>query len=158
MDILNFFLCELTLILTVNQKQGGKLEILARGLQISNVNEIGRLVQALQKTTDRKLKTISLLSGIFLGKTDSVILLGFEYTIYLQNLIKIVRAICEKIRNLKCFMSTTLNFRGRRKLEKKARYIYKRTLDIKFERNRSIGLGSTFGDGQTDRQTHTHYF
>ena len=37
-----------------------------------------------------------------------------------------------------------------------------RTLDIEFERNRSIGLGSRIGDVQTDRQagrqahTHTH--
>ena len=31
-----------------------------------------------------------------------------------------------------------------------------RTLYIKFERDRSIGLGSTFGDGHTDRQTYTH--
>ena len=42
-----------------------------------------------------------------------------------------------------------------------------RTLYIEFERDRSIGLGSTFGDGHTDRQidgrtdqtdrhTHTH--
>ena len=37
-----------------------------------------------------------------------------------------------------------------------ARDIYKRTLDIEFERNRSIGLGSMIGDGQTDKQTHTH--
>ena len=41
-----------------------------------------------------------------------------------------------------------------------ARNIYMMTLYIEFERDRSIGLGSTFGDGhtdrQTDRQTHTH--
>ena len=37
-----------------------------------------------------------------------------------------------------------------------ARDIYKMTLYIEFERDRSIGLGSTIGDGQTDRQTHTH--
>ena len=59
-------------------------------------------------------------------------------------------------------MLTTLNFRGKRKTKKPARDIYKRTLDIEFERDRSIGLGSTIGDGQTDRQTdrqtgrHTH--
>ena len=41
------------------------------------------------------------------------------------------------------------------KLKKRARDIYKRTLDIEFERDRSIGLGSMIGDGQTDRQTHT---
>ena len=31
-----------------------------------------------------------------------------------------------------------------------------RTLYIEFERDRSIGLGSTFGDGHTDTHTHTH--
>ena len=36
---------------------------------------------------------------------------------------------------------------------KTARDIYIRTLDIEFERDRSIGLGSTIGDGQTDTQT-----
>ena len=51
---------------------------------------------------------------------------------------------------------TTLNFRGRGKTKKRARDIYKRALDIDFERDRSIGLGSTIDDGQTDRQTHTH--
>ena len=36
--------------------------------------------------------------------------------------------------------------------------IYMRTLDIEFERDRSVGLGSTFDDGYTDRQTHTDIF
>ena len=46
---------------------------------------------------DRKLKTIYPISGIFPGKADNIILLGFECTINPQNLIKIVRAIFEKI-------------------------------------------------------------
>ena len=56
-------------------------------------------------------------------------------------------------------MSTTLKFRGRGKL-KAGRNICTRILDIEFERDRSIGLGSTFTDGHTDRQTdrHTHTF
>ena len=33
----------------------------------------------------------------------------------------------------------------------------KGTLDIIFERDRSIGLGSTIGDGQTDRHTQTFF-
>ena len=53
-------------------------------------------------------------------------------------------------------MSTTLNFGGREKIKKAARDIYKRALHIEFERDRSIGLGSTIGDGQTDTHTHTH--
>ena len=40
--------------------------------------------------TDRKLKTIFLVSGIFPGEVDSVILSGFECSINPQNLIKIV--------------------------------------------------------------------
>ena len=87
----------------------------------------------------------------------SVILLGFECTINSQNLIKIVRAIFEKFEILNFFvMWTTLNFRGRGKTKKTARDTYMRTLYIEFERDRSIGLGSTFGDGHTNRQTHTH--
>ena len=50
------------------------------------------------------------------------------------------------------------------KLKKTAGDIYKRTLYIEFERDPSIGLGSTTDDGQSDRQTdththtHTHFF
>ena len=43
------------------------------------------------------------------------------------------------------------------KLNKTARDIYKRTLNIEFEGDRSIGLGSTSAsDRQTDTHTHTH--
>ena len=43
------------------------------------------------------------------------------------------------------------------KTKKTARDIYMRTLDIEFERDRSIGLDSTLGELiQTDRKTHTH--
>ena len=74
---------------------------------------------------------------------------------------KIVGAIFEKLEILNFFlMWTTLNFRSRGKTKKTARDIYMRTLYIEFERDRSIGLGSMFGDGhtdgQTDRHTHTH--
>ena len=50
------------------------------------------------------LKTIFLVSGIFPGKADSVILLGFECTINLQNLIKIVLAIFQKIKIFNFFL------------------------------------------------------
>ena len=40
---------------------------------------------------------------------------------------------------------------GRGKTKKTVRDIYKRTLGIEIERDQSIGLGSTIGDGQTDR-------
>ena len=50
-------------------------------------------------------------------------------------------------------MWTTLNFRSSGKTKNLARDIYMWTLDIEFERDQSIGLGSTFGDIHTDRQT-----
>ena len=107
----------------------------------------------------QRIKTIFLVSWIFPGKADTVILLGFECAINPHNLIKIVRDFFfEKIKIFIFFflMWTTLNFRGRGKTKRTARDIYKRTLDIEFERDRSIGLGSTIDDRQTDTHTHTH--
>ena len=54
--------------------------------------------------TDRKLKSIFLVSRIFPGKTDSVVLLFFECTINPQNLNKIVRPVFEKIEILNFFL------------------------------------------------------
>ena len=51
-----------------------------------------------------KLKTIFLVSRIFSGKADSVILLGFECTINTQYLNKVVRAMFEKIEILNFFL------------------------------------------------------
>ena len=106
---------------------------------------------------------------MFSGKADSAILLGFEYTINLYNLIKIVGAVLEKINFFLFFLcELPLILRVCQNRKKKPRHICKRTPDIGFERDRSIGLGSTIGDGQTDRQTdrqtdtqthrHTHTF
>ena len=65
------------------------------------MSEIGQfgLSSALHDATYRKLKTIFLVSEIFPGKADSVILLGFECTINPDNLIKIIVAIYEKIKS-----------------------------------------------------------
>ena len=103
----------------------------------------------------QKIKNYFSSFGDFPGNADSIILLGFECTINEQNLIKIVGAIFEKIKIFNFFlMWTTLNFRGRGKTKKTARDIYKRTLDIAFERDRSVGLGSMSAtDGRTDRHT-----
>ena len=69
---------------------------------------------------DQKIKNYFLVSGIFPGKADSVILLGFECTINPQKLIQIVKAIFEKFKILNLFlMWTTLNFKGRSKTKKK---------------------------------------
>ena len=103
-----FFLYELPLVLRADRKRKSKLEIFARRHQISNVNEIGQLVQALCQARDRKLKTIFLVSAIFPGKIDSVILLDFECSINQQILIKIVRAIFEKIEILNFFLCELL--------------------------------------------------
>ena len=91
------FLCELPLILRVSQKQKYGLEMFGRGPYISNLNEIDQLVQVLNQETEKNLKYIFPVSGIFPGKADGVIVLGFEYNINSQHLIKIVKAIFEKI-------------------------------------------------------------
>ena len=72
---------------------------------------------------------------------------------------KTVAAIFEKIKIFNffsCELPLILGVGG--KLKKRAREIYKRILDIEFNRDRLIGLGSTIGDGHTDtdRQTDTH--
>ena len=69
----------------------------------------------------QKIKTIFLVSRIFPGKADGVILLGFECTINTQHLYKIVRAIFLENRNFKFFMWTTLNFGGSSKTERTGR-------------------------------------
>ena len=43
-------------------------------------------------------------------------------------------------------MWSTLNFEGRSKTKKRARDIYKGTLDIEYERDWSVGLDVTLGD------------
>ena len=99
--------------------------------------------------TDRKLKTIFLVSRIFQGKADSIVLLGYECTINPQNLIKIVRAIFVKFEILIFFLrELPLNFGSRSKTEKQAEEICKRTPDIEFEQDWSVGLGATVRDKQ----------
>ena len=81
----------------------------------------------------QKIKTIFKVSGIFPGKADIIILLGFECTINSQNLIKIVGAVFEKIiffYFFSCELPLILGIRGKLKT---ARDISKRTLDIEFE-------------------------
>ena len=76
-------------------------------------------------------------------------MLGFECTINSQNLIKTVGAIFEKMKILIFFLyelPLILRVDGKRK--KRARYICKGTLDIEFERDWSVGLGTTLCDGQ----------
>ena len=80
--------------------------------------------------TDRKLKTIFLVSRIFSGKADSVILLGFECAINPQNLNEFVRDIFEKIEILNfflCELPLTLRVARKRKNRQK---IFARGLQI----------------------------
>ena len=138
--IVNFFLCELPLILRVDRKRKNELKIFARGPQISNVNGIVQLVSALRQATNRKLKNIFLVSGIFPGIADSVILFGFECTINPENLITIVGAIFEKMKILNLFIcELPLILRVDRKRKKPTRDICKGTLDIEFQRDWSVG-------------------
>ena len=92
--------------------------------------------------TDRKLKKIIPVTRIFSGKADSAVLLRFECAINLQNFMKIVGAISEKIK-IKFFflMWTTLNFGGRSKTKKLAKDICRGILYIECERDRPVGLG-----------------
>ena len=72
---------------------------------------------------------------------------------------QIVGDIFEKIESFYfflCELPLILGVRG--KIKKMARDICVKTSDIELERNRRIGLGSTFGDRQTDRHTPTHAF
>ena len=89
-EILNFFLCELPLILKVG------LEIFVRALDIE-LEQDWSVGLGSTLGDGKKVKNIFLVSGIFSGKFTSITLLGFECTINPQNLIKIVGAIFEKI-------------------------------------------------------------
>ena len=100
--------------------------------------------------TDRKLKTIFLVSRIFPGKADSVILLGFECTINTQNLKKVVWAIFEKIKILIFFLYKLPLILG----VEQAEDIYKGAPDIEFEQDWSVGLGATL----RERQKIKNYF
>ena len=74
--------------------------------------------------TDRTLKTIFLVSGIFPGKANGIMLLGFECTVNSQNLIKIVRAILEKIEILNFLCELPLILGVGVKLKKGSRYLH----------------------------------
>ena len=105
MKILIFFLCELPLILRVDRKWKKKKraryiykEILDIEFELDWSFSLGALLGDGQKIN------IFLVSGIFPGKADSVIFLGFEYTTNPENLIKIVGAIFEKIKIFNFFL------------------------------------------------------
>ena len=165
LEIKNFFLMWTTLHFEGRSKTKQKIknkkrrqEIFATGLQISNLNKIGQLAKALRYVTDRKLKTIFLVSRIFPGKADSVILLGFECTIYRQNLNKIVRAIFEKIEILNFFLTwTTFNYEDSSKTKRKVGDICTGTPDVVFEQDWPFGLGAMLCDGQKTKNNFSSF-
>ena len=63
---------------------------------------------------------------------------------------KIVETIFEKMK-IKIFMWTTLNFEGGSKAKTQAEDICKGTLDIDCERDWSVSLGATLGDGRKNK-------
>ena len=81
---------------------------------------------------------------------------GSNVLLIQKNIIKMVGVISEKIENFNFSFIRTSQFRGRGKTKNISRDISKRTLDIEFERDRSNGLASMFGDGHIDKHTHTH--
>ena len=88
-----------------------------------------------------------LVSEIFPGIADSVILLRFECTTNPQNFMKIIGAIFGKMRIVNFFpMWTTLNFEGSSKTKKWGKDISKGTLHIECERDWLVGLDAALGD------------
>ena len=103
---------------------------------------------------EKKIKIFFLDSGNFPGKAGSVILSSFECTINPQNLIKLLKPFFIKSNfHFSSYVNyPSIQWQGRTK--KTARDICKRTLGIEFKRDRSIGLGATFGDSHTDTSAH----
>ena len=112
--------------------------------------------------TDRKFKTIFLVSGIFPGKANSVILFGFACTINPQSLIKIVGAVLRKSKFLifsLCELPLILGV-GEKLKKKGSKYLQE---DPRYGiRTRSVNWFRLYDrrrtDRQTDRQTHTQTF
>ena len=89
-----------------------------------------------------------MVSWIFPGKADSVILLGFGCAINPQNMIIIVGAIFEKMKIFNFFLCELPLILGvDRKRKKWAEDICRGTLGIECEPDRPVGLGATLGDG-----------
>ena len=100
---------------------------------------------------DRNLKIIFLVSGIFPGKADSVILLGFECTINPQNFNKIFIAIFERIEIFFFLCELPLVLGVARKRKEQAEDICKGTPDIEFEQKWSVGIGAILGELTDER-------
>ena len=79
--ILNFYLCELLLNLRVDRKRKKRAGDICKGILDIECKRDWSVGLGTMLDDGQIIKTIFLVSGIFPGKADSVILLGFEYTI-----------------------------------------------------------------------------
>ena len=151
-EICNFFLCELPLILRVDWKRKTTSRYLQRTLryQISRrmVNWFRFYVRRRVTTVTQKIKYILLASGNFKEKADSVTFLGFEHTINLENVIKIVVVSFHFLGNQNLFFF--FSEKGWSKTKILPRNICRRSLHIWFERDWSVGLDAMLGDGHTE--------
>ena len=139
-EILNFFLCELPLILGVARKRKEQAEDIWKGtpdIEFEQDWSVG-LGATLAYVRDRKLKTIFLVSRIFPRKADSVMLLGLGCAINPQNLKKIVIAIFLENRNFFFLCELPLILGVARKRKNQAEDICNGTPDIEFEQDWSV--------------------
>ena len=96
------------------------------------------------------------LQGFFSGKADSVILLGFEYTINAQNWIKIVVAFLRKSKFLIFFScELLLNLEVGGKLKIGSRYIQESLIYRIW--TRSVDWFRLYDRRRTGRHVHTNY-
>ena len=123
-----FFLSELHLILRVGRKlKTWAGDISKRTLEI----EFEQDWSVCLGSTDKKFKNIYLIQKFFQEKLIVSYCWDVEYTINLQNLMKIVGAIFEKMKNLNVFlMWISINFESRSKTKKKGQEISERGVQI----------------------------
>ena len=93
-----------TLILRVDRKRKKRARDICKGTLDIEFERHWSVGLGATLGDGQKIKNYFSSSGIFPGKANSVILLGFECTINPQNLIKIVGAIFEKIKILIIFL------------------------------------------------------
>ena len=92
------FLCELPLILRVDRKREKRARDICKGTIDIKYEQDWPVSLKATLGKGQKIKNYFSSFRDFPGKSDSVILLGFECIINPQNLIKIVGAIFEKIK------------------------------------------------------------
>ena len=149
-----FFLCELPLILRVDRKRQKPAVDICKGTLDIEFEWDWSVGLGAMLRDKYKIKNIILVTGIFQGKAESVILLRCECTINPQNLMKIVGVFFfEKIKILNFFVCELPLI-----LKKWDKDICKGTLDIERERDWPVGLGATLGDGEKIKKNYFSSF